>query len=140
MAVKESGTARDRAYAGPVPARALLVVLGLLVGARAVDRGAQDVAEARARIRRAELGHRAFFLVDLARLDGERRLARRAVERGHLGIDLLADSEAVGALLGAVARQLGLADEAGQPARQRHLDAAFGDLRHGAGDDIALLH
>ncbi len=55
------------------------------------------------------------------------RVARSSC--GDLGVDLLADGEAVGPLLGAVARQLGLADEAGQAVGQRHLDAAIGDRR-----------
>ena len=70
------------------------------------------------RIGRAEFGHRLLLFVDLARLDRQRRLARGAVDRGDLGVDLLADGEAVGPLLGAVARQLGLADEARQAARR----------------------
>ena len=66
--------------------------------------------------RRAVLGHRLLLLVDLLRLDRQRDLAGRAVELGDLRIDLLADREAVGALLGAVARQVRL-DEAGDAVR-----------------------
>ena len=56
-------------------------------------------------------------------------LAGGAVDRGHLGVDPLADREAVRALLAAVARQLGLADEAGHAVAERDLDAAIGDRR-----------
>ena len=67
-------------------------------------------------------------------------LWRAAVELDHPGIDLLADGEAVRALLGAVARQLRTLDEGGEfGADDLDVDAAFlhfGDL---AGDDRALL-
>ena len=58
---------------------------------------------------------------------------------GDLGVDLLADGEAVRALLAAVARQIGLADEAGEAVAERHLDAAVADRGDRAGDDVALL-
>src|SRR5665213_1547544 len=79
------------------------------------------------------------LFVDLARLDRERRLTAAAVEAGDLGVDFLADGKAIGPLLGAVARQLALADKAGQAARQLDLDTAVGDRRDSAGDDIAFL-
>src|SRR5215471_21104964 len=112
----------------------LVLVLGLLL-----ERGAEDVAEAGARVGGAVLGHRLLLLLDLARLDRERELARCLVDRRYLGVDLLADGEAVGALLAAVARQVRLADEAGDTVADRDLDAALGDRRDGASDDIALL-
>src|SRR5689334_20862044 len=89
----------------------LLVVLVVALLGPAHD-GAQDVAEARAGIGGAVLGHRLLLLLDLARLDRERDLARRAVDGRDLRVHLLADGEAVRTLLGAVARELGLADEA----------------------------
>ena len=70
----------------------------------------------------------------------KRDLPGGAVDRGDLGVDPLADREAVGALLAAVARQLGFADEAGHAVGQHDLDAAVGDARDRAGDDLALLH
>ena len=74
--------------------------------ARAVDRCPQNIAKAGARIRRASLGRRAFFLVDLARLDRQPDLARGSVDHGDLGIDLFADGEPLRPLLAAVvARQ-----------------------------------
>src|SRR5579884_4089641 len=103
------------------------------------DRRAENVAEAGARVGRAEFGHRPLLLVDLARLDRQRDLAGGAVDLGHLGIDPLADGKAVGALLAAVARQFRFADEAGNAVGQRDLDAAVGDLRDRRGDDVALL-
>src|SRR5690242_2334391 len=77
------------------------------------DRSAKDVAEAGAGVRRAELGHRPLLLIDFAGLDRRGDLAGRTVDRGDLGIDPFADGKAVGPLLAAVARQLGLADKAG---------------------------
>src|SRR5260370_3005683 len=100
---------------------------------------AEDVAEAGARIGGAVIGHRLLLLLDLARLDRERQLARRLVDRRDLGVDLLADGEAVGALLAAVARQVGLADAARHAVPDGDLDAAIDDRRDGAGHDRALL-
>src|SRR5258708_2904893 len=105
----------------------------------ALQRGAEDVAEAGTRIGGAVIGHRLLLLLDLARLDRERQLARRLVDRRHLGVDLLADGEAVGALLAAVARQVRLADEARHAVADRDLDAAIGDRRDSTGDDRPLL-
>jgi hypothetical protein len=48
---------------------------------------------------------------DFQRLDRDRNLAGLSVELGDAGIDLLANGEALGALLGAVTRQIGTADE-----------------------------
>src|SRR6266567_3192333 len=96
-----------------------------------------------ARHQRASLPRRpasAFLFVDLARLDRHRHAPRRAVDRGDLGVDPLADRKAVGALLAAVARQLGFPDEAGHTVGHRDLDPGFGDRCDRAGDDIAFLH
>src|SRR5215468_3589712 len=71
--------------------------------------GAEDVAQAGARIGRAVFGHRLLVFVDLTRLDRERQLARLGIHRRDLGVDLLADGEAVGTLIAALARQVGLA-------------------------------
>src|SRR5579875_212089 len=119
---------------GRVSAARFLVLL-----VASTERGAEDIAEAGPGIRRSVLRHRLLVLVDLARLDGQRRLAATAVESGDLGVDLLADGEAVGALLGAVARQLRLADETLHAACQRHFDAAVRNRRNRAGGDVALL-
>src|SRR5579864_9444691 len=94
-----------------IPAGSALF-LGVGLAALPPDRGAQDVAEAGARVGRAELGHRFLLLVDFAGLDRQRDLAGGLVELGDLGVDPFADRKTVGALLTAVARQLGLADEA----------------------------
>src|SRR5689334_21848266 len=133
--IKATGGRPAARSSGRHTSECLFVVL--FPGAAAVERGAQDVAQAGPRIRGAVLGHRLLLLLELARLDRQSDLARRAVERGDLGVDLLAHGEAVGALLGAVARQLGLADEAGHAVAERDLDAAVIDRGHGAGDDIA---
>src|SRR5205085_3391948 len=103
------------------------------------DRRAENVAEAGAGFGGAEFGHRPLLLVDLARLDRQRDPPGGAVDRGDLGIDPLADGETVGALLAAVARQLGFADEAGHAVGQGHIDAALLDAADRRGHDIALL-
>src|SRR6266852_553214 len=116
----------------------MLVLFIFRPGAAAQGRP-EDVAQARPGIRGAVLGHGLLLLLELARLDRQGNLACGAVERGDLGVHLLAHGKAVRALLGAVARQLGLADEAGQPVTQRHFDAAVADGRDRAGDDVAFL-
>ena len=77
----------------------VLVLLALL------ERGAENVAERRARIGRAVLGDRFLLFGDFQRLDRDRHLAGLAVELGDAGIELLADLEALGALIAAVARR-----------------------------------
>ena len=63
-------------------------------------------------------------------------LVGAAVELDHAGIDLLADGEALGTLLGAVARELRALDEGGEiGADDLHVDAAFLHLGDLAGDD-----
>src|SRR6185437_1672522 len=124
---------------GSVFRRLFRVVVLARLAVLALQRRAEDVAEAGARIGGAVFGHRLLLLLDLARLDRQAELARRLVDRGDLGVDLLADGEAVGTLLAAVARQVRLADEARHALADRHLDAAIGDRRDGAGDDRALL-
>src|SRR5712692_740807 len=111
--------------------------LGLALAA--TDRRAEDVAQTGAGVGRAELGHRALFLIDLARLDRHRHPPCGLVDRRHLGIDALADGKAVRTLLTAVARQLGLADEPGHAIGQGDLDPGFGDPGNRAGDDLSLL-
>src|SRR5215471_19351951 len=95
----------------------------------------QDIAQAGAGIRRAELLQGLLVLLDLARLDGEVQLARLGVDHRDLGVDLVANCKAVGALLAAVAGELGLADEALGPVAESDLDAALVDRSDGAGDD-----
>src|SRR5438477_226770 len=119
----------------------LFLVVGLLVGLAltATDRGAENVAEAGAGFGGAEFLHCPLLLIHFARLDRQRNAPGGAVDRGDLGIDPLADREAVGALLAAVARQFGFADKTGHAVGQRHLDAAFLDRADRRGHDIALL-
>src|SRR5688500_20155164 len=78
-----------------------------------LQRLAEDVAEAGARIGRAVLGHRLLLLGDLQRLDREIRLLG-AVEANHHRVELLADLEALGALLVAVTAEVRALDEAGR--------------------------
>ena len=77
----------------------------------ALERGAENVAERRARIGGAVLGDRLLLLGDFERLDRDLHLVGAAVELGDAGVDLLADREALRPLLAAVARQLRALDE-----------------------------
>src|SRR5262245_3164126 len=119
-----------------------LLLLGLLVRllARALERGAEDVAERRAGIGGAVLGDRLLLLGDLERLDRDLHLARPAVELGDAGVDLLTDREAFGALLRAVARELRALDEGSKVgADDLHLETGLLHLGDLAGDDRTLL-
>ena len=67
-------------------------------------------------------------------------LAGAAVELGDAGIDLFADGEPVGPLVGAVAGEFGALDEGGQVgAGDLHVDPAVLHLDDLAGDDRAFL-
>src|SRR5438128_10733894 len=78
-----------------------------LLGRALLERGAENVAERSPGIRGAVLGDRLLLLGDFQCLDRYRDLAAAAIELGDARIDLLADREALGALLGAIAGQLG---------------------------------
>src|SRR5262245_35255259 len=65
---------------------------------------AKDVPQAGAGVGGAVVGHGLLLLVHLARLDGKRKLSGLGIDRRDLGVDLLADGEAVGPLLAAFAR------------------------------------
>src|SRR5580700_10809877 len=111
-----------------------------LLLAAILERGAENVAQRRPRIGGAILRDGLLFLGDFQRLDRDLHLAGLLVELDHPRIDLLADGEAVGALVVAVARQFGTLDEGGEVgARDLDLDAALLDLQHFAGHDRALL-
>src|SRR4051812_43944459 len=102
---------------------------------------AEDVAERGAGIRGAVLGNRLLLLGHFECLDRELHLGGAAVEQDDAGIDLLADLEAVGTLVVAVAGELRTLDEGGQiPANDLHVDAGLLDLGDLGGDDVALLH
>src|SRR5579885_2045964 len=101
--------------------------------------GAEDIAEAGTGFGGAELLHGPLLFVHLARLDRQRDAPGRAVALRDLGVDPLADRKTVGALLAAVARQLGFADEAGHIVGQHDLDPGIVDTGDRAGDDLALL-
>src|SRR5688572_21595482 len=78
---------------------------GLFLVAGALQRRAQDVAQSRARIRRPILGNRFLLFGDFKLLDRERQPLGLAIVLGDARIDLLADREALGPLVVAVARQ-----------------------------------
>src|SRR5688572_25492313 len=94
----------------PLPARAgrgqeqFLLLRGFL--ATLLERGAENVAERRARVGGAVLSDRLLLLGDFQRLDRHADLAGLLVELRHAGIDLLADRETLGPLLGAIAREV----------------------------------
>src|ERR1700753_1894403 len=82
----------------------------LLVVRAVLERGAENVAERRSRIGGAVLGDGLLFFGDFQRLDRDLHLAGFLVELDHPRIDLLADGETLGALIGAFARQFGPLD------------------------------
>ena len=83
----------------------------------------------RARIRAAVLGDRLLLLGDLHRLDREVGLLR-TVEADHHRVELLADLEALGALLVAVAAEIVALDEADRAVvADLHVEPGILDLR-----------
>src|SRR4051794_27902828 len=118
-----------------------LLLLGLLLGGLGLllERSAKDVAKRRTRIRRSVLRNRLLFLGDLKRLDGEVWLLRPIEADDHC-VELLADLEAVGALLVAVTAKIAALDEAGD-AVLTNLDVEPGVLNcaHDHGQGFALL-
>src|SRR6476646_9114473 len=97
-----------------------------------LQRGAEDVAQRGAGIRRSVLLDRLLLFGDLARLDREVGLLR-TVEADYHRVELGADLEAVGALFGAVAAEVAAL---GEPGRAVVTDAHF---EHGDRDDVVLL-
>jgi hypothetical protein len=79
-----------------------------------LQRRAEDVAERSAGVGRAVLRDGFLLLGDFQRLDRDLHLAGLLVVGDDAGVDLLADGEALGALLVAVARQVGTLDEGGR--------------------------
>src|SRR4051812_38342777 len=128
---KNKGPGLDRGLISP-KARDLLVAV--------LERGAENIAERRTRIGGAVLSDGFLLFGDFQRLDRDLHLARLLVELDDACVDLFADREALGALIGALARKLGPLDEGGKiGARDLHLDAAFLYFQHLAGHDRALL-
>src|SRR5262245_7940468 len=116
-----------------------LLFLVRLLGC-ALERGAENVAERCSGIGRAVLRDCFLLLRHFQRLDRHRHLSRTTIELRHAGIDLLADGEALGPLLGAVAGKLGTLDEGGEVgADDLHVDAGLLHLGDLGGDDRALL-
>src|SRR5882757_5746183 len=112
---------------------------GLLVGTL-FERGAENVAQRRPRIGGAVLRDGFLLFGDFQRLDRDLHLAGLLVELDHPRIDLFADGETLGALIGTFARQLGPLDEGGEVGTgDLHLDAAFLHFEHFAGHDRAFL-
>src|SRR5436190_6891380 len=105
-----------------------------------LERGAENVAQRRARIGGAVLRDGFLLFGNFQRLDRNLHLAGLLIELDHAGIDLLADGETFGALIVAITGQLRPLDEGGEVgARDLHLDAGFLHFEHFASDDRALL-
>ena len=103
--------------------------------------GATQVAcERAAGVGGAVLRHRLLLLGHLQGLDRDLDLASLLVEEHDAGVDALAGREALGALLGEIASQLGALDE-GHHVGVGDLDVETRllDLDHLTGDDLALL-
>src|SRR5882672_2471111 len=112
---------------------------GLLVGAL-LERGTENVAQRRPRIGGTVLRDGLLLFGNFQRLDRDLHLAGLLVELDHPRIDLFADGEALGALIGALTRQFGPLDEGGEfGAGNPDLDATFLHLEHFAGHDRTLL-
>src|SRR3981189_2292817 len=112
---------------------------GLLVGAL-LECGTENVAQRRPRIGGTVLRDGLLLFGDFQRLDRDLHLAGLLVELDHPRIDLFADGEALGALIGTLARQFGPLDEGGEfGAGNPDLDATFLHLEYFAGHDRALL-
>src|SRR5260221_12332281 len=98
---------------------------GLLVGAL-LERGAENIAQRRPRIGGAVLRDCLLLFGDFQRLDRDLHLAGFLVELDHPRVDLFADGETIGALIGALARQFGPLDESGEfGSGDPDLDAGF---------------
>src|SRR5690349_13099741 len=103
---KPPGVARPAVHhTGRLPRGRSVLLFALL------QRGAENVAERRARIGRAVLGDRLLLLGDFQRLDRNADLTRLLVELGNARIDLLADRKAFRTLLRPVAGELVALDE-----------------------------
>src|SRR5258707_12669477 len=98
----------------------------LLLLRAALERGAENVAQRRARVGRAVLRDGFLLLGDFQRLDRDLHLAGFLVELDHARVDLFADRKTLGALIGTLAGQFRALDEGGKiGARDLDLDAAF---------------
>src|SRR5450631_3962012 len=112
---------------------------GLLVVAL-LERGTENVAQRRSRIGGAVLRDGLLLFGNFQRLDRDLHLAGLLVELDNPRIDLFADGETLGTLIGALARQFGPLDEGGEVgAGDPDLDAAFLHFEHFAGHHRALL-
>src|SRR5712672_932492 len=112
---------------------------GLLVGAL-LECGTENVAQRRPRIGGTVLRDGLLLFGNFQGLDRDLHLAGLLVELDHPRIDLFADGETLGALIGALARQFGPLDEGGEVGTgDPDLDAGFLHLKHFAGHDGALL-
>src|ERR1700692_5050357 len=108
LADQEKGPGRNRSpIAWDEKAGGLLVVALL-------QRGTENIAQRRPGIGGAVLRDGFLLLGDFQRLDRDVHLAGLLVELDHPRIDLFADRETFGALIGALARQFGALDEGGE--------------------------
>src|SRR3979490_25182 len=112
---------------------------GLLVVAL-FEAGAENMPQRRPRIGGPVLRDGLLFFGNFQGLDRDLHLAGLLVELDHPRIDLFADGETLGALIGALARQFGPLDKGGEGGTgDPDLDAGLLHLKHFAGHDGALL-
>src|SRR5882757_2489955 len=104
---KEKGPGRNRGLNCITTERQNLLVAVL-------ERGAENIAQRRSRIGGAVLRDGFLFFRDFERLDRDLHLAGLLVELDHPRIDLLTDGEPLGALIVAIAGELGALDEGGE--------------------------
>src|SRR5690606_38671435 len=80
-----------------IPTLKLALVLGFVLAL--LDGGLEDIAQRGARVGRAILCHSLLLLGELELLDGHRNPAAGLIDADHGRIDLIADVEALRALL-----------------------------------------
>ncbi len=119
--------------------RFLRHVLGCCRFLFTADRSTKNIAQAGAGIGRAIFLNRLFLFFNLKRLDGKRNTPSATVDLHQLGVELIADGEAVGALLVAITRQIGTPNKARQVVQDFHFDALIAHCRHRAGNRLATF-
>src|SRR5258707_10407282 len=97
---------------------------GLLVGAL-LECGTENVAQRRPRIGGTVLRDGLLLFGNFQRLDRDLHLAGLLVELDHPRIDLFADGEALGALIGTLTRQFGPLDRKSTRLNSSHANISY---------------